>query len=284
MQKDFPVFYYESIDSTNSKARELALGGAAHGTIVVAEQQTSGRGRAGKVWSSPYGKNLYFTLILRPEFSLDKASMLTILMADAVYSGILQELERSRQAGSKRDLEEHAGTNRNLLNSDKAEGQLMSGIKWPNDIVLNGKKICGILTELFLKADDCGNDYIVIGVGVNVKNQDFSEDIKYKASSIQQETNQCLSRKTLLQSIMQNFWKRYDCFLKTTSLEFLREDYNTRLVNCNRQVNILDPKGNYQGIALGICDTGELIVELPDGSQTLVNAGEVSVRGLYGYV
>ena len=248
---------YDSIDSTNAQAKRDAASGAPDGTLIVADMQTAGRGRRGREWESPAGKNIYFTLLLRPEFAPDKASMLTLVMALAAAKGMKKACSGI---------------------PDCPEPQ----IKWPNDIVVNGRKVCGILTEMSVKRERI--DYVIIGVGVNVKRQEFAPELAGKATSLEAECGQRLSREKLLADIMEAFQEYYVLFEKRQSLAELREAYDAMLVNRDREVCVSDPKGEYRGIATGITDTGELCVELPDGSKTQVYAGEVSVRGIYGYV
>ena len=244
--------YHDSLDSTNSRARLLAEEGAPEGTLVLAESQTAGKGRRGRNWVSPPGKNLYFTLLLRPEFAPDQASMLTLVMALAVQGAI----------------EEACGCR--------------AMIKWPNDIVLNGRKITGILTEM--DARDGRINSVVIGVGVNVKAQEFTGELADRAASLETELKQNVSRALLLEKILERFEKDYALFLETLDLSLLRERYNDCLINRNREVEVLEPSGAYMGVAEGITTDGRLLVRAADGGCREVYAGEVSVRGVYGYV
>ncbi len=257
------LFFYEKTDSTNLQAKLLAEKNLPHGTLVVADAQTAGKGRCGRNWESPKGTNLYFTIILRPDFEPAKASMLTLVTAYGVAEGIRKELERE--------------------NIKPAENQLPL-IKWPNDILMGDRKICGILTELYINSPKPENWYVLVGVGINVKHQSFSEALSQKATSIGQATGVSLSRSRLLGDIIEVFEESYERFVKKGDLSFFQEDYNRMLVNRNKEVYVLDPKGQYSGIAKGITPTGELLVELGDGTVTEVYAGEVSVRGIYGYV
>lgn len=243
---------YEETDSTNVRARVAAMDGALHGTLVTAAKQTAGRGRRGRSWESPAGRNIYFTLILKPDFDPDQASMLTLVMSCAVTESIKQI----------------AG--------------LDCGIKWPNDIVVNGKKVCGILTEM--SADKGKINYVLIGVGINVGNQEFAPELADKATSLEKEAGTGMCRDELLSEIMRAFEKDYESFAECGNLKPLREAYNALLVNRNARVRVLDPREEYEGKALGITNTGELLVEKEDGSLVEVYAGEVSVRGIYGYV
>lgn len=253
------VHFYECTDSTNARARLLGE----HGVLVVADRQTAGKGRRGRSWESPAGKNLYFTLALKPDFAPDKASMLTLVMAVAVLRGI--------EMWSGKD-----GQQNGLI------APYNIGIKWPNDLVINGKKICGILTEMSLQNGRI--DQILIGVGINVKKQDFALELSEKATDLETQWGQEVSRAELLSAIMKAFEEAYETFLDTEDLSMLQEFYNARLVNLRREVRVLDPKGEFEGKAEGINESGELLVRLADGRLTAVYAGEVSVRGVYGYV
>ncbi len=248
------LWFYESTDSTNLRAREEAQNGAPHGTMIVADLQTSGRGRRGRSWESPAGVNIYFSLILRPDLVQDKASMLTITIAHAVSKAI------ARKTG------------------------LDCKIKWPNDIVVNGKKVCGILTEMGFNKD--GGYYVVVGVGINVRSQHFAPELADKATSLEDEDGRLekISRSHLLAEILGAFEEDYDSLMVCQDLTGILESYNHMLINRDALVRVLDPKGEYEGEARGITKTGELLVETADGTVVQVYAGEVSVRGIYGYV
>lgn len=252
--------------STNLDAAALS-GELPHGAVVVADQQTAGRGRRGRTWASHAGENLYFSLLLKPDFLPDMGPMLTLIMALAVAEGI--EL-----AGD--------GTGRYVNEAQ---------IKWPNDIVIHGKKVCGILTEMQLEAGQI--KHVVIGVGVNVSHRAFATEGLAHASSLEQELGgvwkspvnpEAGIRELLLNAILTQFERYYEQFCQAGSLIPLRENYQARLVNLGREVQVLDPGGSFNGAALGIDEQGRLIVQKADGTVTKVYAGEVSVRGLYGYV
>lgn len=255
------IKFYDSLDSTNLMAKAEAEKGAPSGTLIVADMQTAGRGRRGRTWESPKGTNIYNTLILRPDFEPEKASMLTLLMALAVAEGVEKTCLTQEQ--------------------DKAE-ETRPGIKWPNDVVVNGRKICGILTEMNFAKD--GRWYVVIGTGINVGRQTFAPELAERATSLAEEYGKRISRSDLLAHVMEAFEEIYKVFCKHGNLSGVRERYEALLVNKDREVVVLDPKGEYRGVARGIQDTGELLVELPDGNMRAVCAGEVSVRGIYGYV
>jgi BirA family biotin operon repressor/biotin-[acetyl-CoA-carboxylase] ligase len=247
-----PVIYYASTDSTNLQAKLAAENGAGEGTLLVADMQTSGRGRRGRTWISPPGTNVYYTLLLKPEYPADRASAVTLVMALAAAEGI------RRTCG------------------------LEAGIKWPNDIVVGGKKVCGILTEMSVEQDYI--HYVVIGVGINVGEQEFAPEVAQTAGFLQQENGQRISRAELVANIMQAFEKDYEIFVQTLDMSGLMDAYNALSVNRGREVRVLDPKGEFSGISAGINESGELLVERGDGTVAKVYAGEVSVRGIYGYV
>ncbi len=247
-----PVFYPET-GSTNTDAAELAAAGAAHGTLVIADRQKAGRGRRGRVWESPARENIFMSMVLRPRIAAEKAPMLTLVMALALAEGI----------------------------SDISGVQ--AGIKWPNDIVIHRHKICGILTEMQMNSDGSIRD-VVIGAGINVNMQEFPASIRDMAGSLYTETGEKYDRNELIACVLEHFEKDYDIFVKAESLAPLKTPYEERLLNLGQEVRVLDPAGEYTGKARGITLTGELTVERENGNISEVNAGEVSVRGLYGYV
>lgn len=248
------VVSYEITDSTNTRAKQLAEEGAVHGTLVVANMQTAGKGRRGRSWQQEEGSVIAMSLLLRPVFSPDKASMLTLLAAHSVAGAI------------------------------EAVTGLPAAIKWPNDIVINRKKAVGILTEMSLGVEQAAIDYIVIGIGINVNNTAFPEDIRDMATSLYLEKGERVSRSVLIAESMRRLEADYEAFLETEDLSAILQDYNTHLISMNKEVRVLDPKGEYTGISRGMDAQGELLVERADGELIKVYAGEVSVRGLYGYV
>lgn len=251
-----PVFFYPETDSTNVRAKLAAEEGQGSGALFVADKQTAGRGRRGRSWESPAGSNIYFTLLLRPTFHPEVASMLTLLIAMAMTKATLEEM------------------------GEEAKGHQV-GIKWPNDVVVDGKKVCGILTEMSTEPNHI--QYVVMGVGINVGHQDFPEEIADKATSLEDVLGRKVNRSKFLPQIMKHFETIYETFIQTEDMSGLLEEYNVMLVNQDKEVRVLDPKGEYEGIARGINAKGELLVETQEGIKE-VYAGEVSVRGIYGYV
>ena len=150
-----------------------------------------------------------------------------------------------------------------------------------DQFINNKKKICGILTEMNLSGTKM--DSIIVGIGINVSNQSFAEEIQATASSLLLETGIKIEKEELIEKIWQQFECCYDVFLQTEDLQGLKEEYENLLANKNAAVKVLDPKGEYEGTAKGITNIGELLVETEQGI-CKVSSGEVSVRGIYGYV
>lgn len=245
------VEYLEQVDSTNTQAKRLAEEGAPSGTLVVADVQTRGKGRRGREWKFAQGGSIFMTLLLRPELAPEKASMLTLLMGLSVVQGI-----------------------RNITG-------VQTQIKWPNDVVLNHKKMVGILTEMNAQIDYI--EYVVIGTGINVNQTEFPKDLQDMATSLRIELGKPFNRAEIIAEVMERFEENYEQFCKTQDLSVLAETYNQVLVNKDQQVKVLETGREYEGTARGIDEQGRLLVERPDGSVERVFAGEVSVRGLYGY-
>lgn len=255
------VYYFDVTGSTNNDAKRCGEEGDPHGTVVVADIQNAGKGRRGRKWQTLSGTALSFTILLRPEFAPDRASMITLVMALSVAEAVEEATAGAEDA--------------------------VTTIKWPNDIVLNKKKICGMLTEMTMTPEMDEIQYIVVGAGINVNNgspEEFQEEIRRTATSLRIETGRQISRAQLLEKVLLRFEKNYETFLETLDMSRLREAYQAHLQGMGDEVRVLDPAGEYTGISHGINDRGELIVEKEDGKCVQVYAGEVSVRGLYGYV
>lgn len=249
-------YHFEEIDSTNKRAKELAQAGCPHLTLVTADAQEAGMGRRGRSWSSERGAGVYMSMVLRPEIETDKASMLTLVVAMAVEQAIKQ-----------------------ILKNLESSAEVM--IKWPNDIVLQNKKLSGILTEMTLKGTEI--DFVIVGIGINVSNENFPEEIAQTATSLSLELGCDIDREMLISEVWKQFAVYYEQFLQTKDLSLFQKEYEAALANKEKQVKVLDPLGEYIGVAKGITKTGELIVDTEAGVR-YVSGGEVSVRGIYGYV
>ena len=244
------VHFARKTDSTNLWIKRLAKEGAPEGTLALAEFQSAGRGRLGRSWEVPEGTSVMMSILLRPKFEPQYAPMLTLVMGMAVAKAV------------------------------KKFGFDVS-IKWPNDVVVSHKKICGILTEMGVR--DGKIDYAVIGVGINVNIREFPEEMADKATSLYLESGREFDRSQIPGLVMEAFEEYYEKFAATCDLSGLKEEYESILANYNQPVRVL-AKEPYEGVARGITDGGELLVEKTDGTIVAVSAGEVSVRGLYSYV
>ena len=245
------VHFAKETDSTNLWIKRLAKEGAPQGTLALAEFQSAGRGRLGRSWEVPEGTSVMMSILLRPQIHPMSASMLTLVAAMAVYDAI----------------------------SSRVEG---CAIKWPNDIVIDGRKVCGILTEMSSELDNI--HYVVIGIGINVNTDDFPEDIASVAASMHVITGAYYKRAEIIADTWKAFEKYYDLFVQTENLALMVDAYNQRLVNMDRRVMIEERGHRYEGTARGIDAEGALLVERDDGTTTSVISGEVSVRGVLGYV
>ena len=259
--------WLEETDSTNSMMRRLLRDGTTiesrqeygaviegtprEGMMIISDYQSLGRGRSGKNWTSAPGDGIALSLLLMPESMGGGTSCITLVAALSVAATI-----------------------------EKTSG-LKPQIKWPNDILLNEKKVCGILTELDTTQ---GKNSIIVGVGINSNQQEFPAEISETATSIFLETGTPSDRESAVKYFSEYFEKYYEIFLKTSDMSLLKEEYNSLLVNKGRVVKVFDPKENIMGIAEGIDDEGRLIVKTDTGITHHIYAGEVSVRGIYGYV
>ena len=245
---------HQTIDSTNNRARDLALEGADEGTLVISETQSMGRGRLGRDWISPKGKGIWMSLILKPDLPPDQAPRITAIVAVAL---------------------------RKALN--KATG-LDVGIKWPNDIIINAKKVCGILTEI--QADIDRIHYLVVGIGINVNMlaDDFPPEIASTATSLRIAMNAWLDRRWIIALVMEEIEDTYLKYTKNKDFRRLLDQYREYSVTLNKSVRVIGRDMNFEGFALDFDTDGSLLVKREDGSITKVLSGDVSVRGEDGYV
>lgn len=244
--------WYDTIDSTNSQAKALAASGAPHGTVLVAGHQTGGRGRLGRSFSSPSGMGVYLSVILRPNCPPGQLMHLTCATAVAMCNAV----------------EQAAG--------------FRPGIKWTNDLVYGSKKLGGILTELSATAKVV--DYAIVGIGINCRQQasDFPPELQSIATSLSMATGQDTPPCRLAAAMI--------CALADMDRSLLKEKsdilsaYRKDCVTLGREVMLLHAEQTFSGQAVDLDDDGGLIVRLSDGTIRTVTSGEVSVRGIYGYV
>lgn len=247
------VLYFETIGSTNSKAKELASLGEKEGTVIIAEEQSMGRGRLGRAWSSPKYKGIWMSLILKPDIEPYYASKITLVAAAAVARTLID-----------------MGIN--------------IKIKWPNDLVLNKKKVCGILTEMSGEINKV--NYIIIGIGmnVNIEEEEFSNELKNTATSLKVEYLKTFSRKEIAAKMLNNFEKLYEEFKNEKNIKSSIKICRENSVLLGEDIKIISQNVVKKAKALDINDDGELVVQFEDGEIVNIISGEVSMRGLYGYV
>lgn len=247
------IYYFDSIDSTNIRAKELAYNDGTDGAVVIAEEQTHGRGRLGRNWSSQKKKGIWMSIILKPQIEPQDAVKITQVAAAAVWKAI-------------------------------AQMGIKTQIKWPNDIVLNGKKVCGILTEMSGELNRL--NYLVVGIGINTNTNidEFPEEIRNMATSIKTETGEEIKRKELVALILNNFEALYDQLINDRSIKEAINICKENSALIGRDVRLIVRGDEKEVKAIDINEDGELIVQDKEGEISKVISGEVSVRGLYGYI
>lgn len=244
------VEYHDAIDSTNLQAKRLALQSDEDRVLIVADQQNAGRGRLGRNWHSEKGTGLWLSLLLKPEIEPEISFRMTLIAAVAVSEAI-----------------------------EKTTG-LKAGIKWPNDIIVNGKKVCGILSEM--SAEWQKINYIVLGIGINVNQEAFPDDIVHIATSLMKESGSRVNRLELLKNCVEAYLLYEQALYSEEMLQTLLEVYRKRSVTLGQVVRVIG-KEERIGTALEIDDKGALLVAFDNGNQEYVNYGEVSVRGIDYY-
>ena len=245
------VHFAKETDSTNEWCKRMSKENAEHGTLAVAEFQSAGKGRLGRKWTAPEGSSVMMSILLKPEFEAQYASMLTLVMGLSVAQAV-------------------------------CELGVEVSIKWPNDVVVSHKKICGILTEMGVQ--DGKIREVVIGVGLNVNLKEIQDELKDKATSLYLETGKTYDRNRLIGLVMEKFEINYEKFVQTCDLSMMLDDYNMLLANKSQPVRVLDKISPYEGVALEIDKDGALLVRVQSGEIRKVCSGEVSVRGLYSYI
>ncbi len=246
------VYYYDTITSTNIEAKKIAPS-EKEGTILVSESQTAGRGRLGRRWQSPKGKGIWMSIILKPKIPPIQVAKMTLIGAVAV----------------------------NLALKDMG---IDSYIKWPNDIVINGKKVCGILTEMSCELNMI--NYVIMGIGINVNlgKDDFKGEVFDTGTSLKIETGKEINRKELLAKVLNKFEELYIPFVEKNDLSKVIEISKENSILLGKEVRIICNDKEKIGKAIDINEEGELVIEYRNGEIENVLSGEVSVRGLNGYV
>lgn len=245
------IFCFDTIDSTNTHCKALALQGAPHGTVVIAGHQTGGRGRMGRTFQSPAGLGVYLSVILRPQCTPGELMHLTCAAGVAMCNAV------SHAAGFR------------------------PGIKWTNDLVIQKRKLGGILTELVTTPQGLA---AVVGIGINCNQEisDFSPDIQSFAGSLAMVTGQKTAPATLAAAMITAL-KDMDNILLTEKAAIM-EQYRKDCITVGQEVSLVRGQTHRRGYAYGIDENGALLVRWPDGQEEAVSSGEISVRGMYGYI
>ena len=236
----------ESVDSTNEYAKDMIKNGCDHGTLIVAKQQLQGRGRRGRSWVSDPGDGIFMSLIVKPELPLAKTALITLIAALAVTEAI------------------------------KEVTSITPGIKWPNDILINEKKVCGILTELEVSHNR--PSFVIVGIGINVNMKTLPSQLEDIATSLYRQTGIRYENHTIIDSCMKHFESFYEKYQAEGDFHVLKELYQSYSLNLGKPVTVISGAESFQGMALSIGDDGQLLVEKEDGQRIQVVSGEVSIR------
>ena len=244
------IIWYDVIDSTNTQAKKLALEGAPHGTVLIADRQTGGRGRLGRSFLSPGGMGVYMSVILRLPCKPAQLMHLTCAAAVAACDAV------------------------------EAAVGFLPGIKWTNDLVYNKRKLAGILTELVILPEET---VAIIGIGINCnqKLSDFSDDIQSFAGSLQMFTQTDVDRLKVAAALIEAFSRMAPQLL--SEKESVLNRYRDNCITVGKDIQLICADTVSYAHAVDIDENGALLIRLPDGNMHTVNAGEVSIRGMYGY-
>ena len=241
------IICLDTVDSTNQEARRRAET-EEDGTIILSEEQTGGRGRQGRVWISPGGKGIWMSFILKPKITPEKVPQLTLIAASAICLAL--------------------------------EGEQISGlqVKWPNDILIDGRKLSGILTEMQSRGNKV--EYVVLGIGVNVSlgQEDFPDELQNQASSLYLETGRMWDRASLITAIINNFEPLYREYIEHDKLEKVLDICRQRSAVLGKNILLYDKGSVRSAEALDLGPQGELLVRMDDGQQTAIVSGEISIR------
>ena len=244
------LHWYSLTDSTNTQAKALAAAGAPHGTVLIAGQQTGGRGRMGRTFQSPANAGVYLSVILRPNCEPAKLMHLTCAAGVAMVEAV-----------------------------EKISG-IRPQVKWINDLVVGGKKLGGILTEMSL--DKGMVDYAIIGIGINCLQTEFPPQIAELATSLSAAAGHDIPPEVLAAAMVEALWRMSLVLFREKAR--IMEAYKANCITLGKDIQVLRPDSVRSGKAIDLDSDGGLLVEFSDGTRETVASGEVSVRGLYGYV
>lgn len=238
------IFSFDSIDSTNNFCKSLTKDDGPHGTIIITEEQTAGRGRLQRSWDSPKGKNLLFSIVLYPEFDSRKIALLPFAGSLAVADAI------------------------------EFVTELVPTCKWPNDVLINGKKVCGMLLET--SSGNTKPTKIILGIGVNVNQDEFPETLQQKASSLKIECGIDIDRVLLLQKIVEEFEHRYEQLSNFAPRQILH-DWKMKALLFGKQITVSESEVSFTATAIDVAEDGSLLIETDNGQRRNLFAGDVQV-------
>lgn len=239
------IYFYDELNSTNDKMCILAKNGAKEGTVVIAQTQSAGKGRRGHIWKSPKNTGIYMSILMYPNISPRQAPKITLIAGLCVCKAIR-----------------------------KITG-IKAVIKWPNDLLINGRKVCGILTEMNAGMEKV--NFIVLGIGINVNTNSFPKEIENIATSLKIEGNKNYIRKTIIQEFLKEFEEYYYKYIEDTDFKKFVKEYKNFCSTIGQKVNVIS-NNSFSGLAVDVTDDGELVVEKENGDREIVFSGEVSVR------
>lgn len=242
------LYWYRCVDSTNTRAKELARQNCAHGTVVIAEMQSDGRGRMGRQFYSPAGRGIYLSVVLRPACPALLLMHLTCAAAVAACNAV-------------RDVT-----------------GVYPNIKWVNDLLLGGKKLGGILTELSTDPGSGNTDYAVIGIGINISQApgDFPPELQDIATSLRMALGTDVSPAKLCAALIFRIWQMSESLI--SGKDEIMDFYRVHCVTLGQQIRIHQPDHTSEAFAVGIDESGSLLVSYPDGTSGCLSMGEVSIR------
>lgn len=237
------IIFYDSVDSTNEAAKRLLAGSAQEGTVLVADSQTQGKGRLGRTWHSEETVGIYLSVILTPTLPPDQLAPVTLVAGVALVQAV-NEFSRTR-----------------------------AFLKWPNDILLNEKKVAGILTEYYQEA---GNSGVILGIGLNVNHAHFPVSIQHIATSMAMENGDIYERLPLITFLLNHLDQEYRSFLKD-GLSPIVEQWNQNSDMFGRQVSLVQGDDTFYGTAMKLDEEGRLVILMDNGEEIAFGSGEVTL-------
>lgn len=237
----------KTVDSTNNYLKLKAQDKADEGLVAIAEQQTDGKGRKGKSFFSPAGSSIYMSVLLKPKIKISNINLITIIAAISVVEAIYNTTE------------------------------IQTSIKWVNDVMYNNKKLCGILTEASIEGESGDINYIVLGIGINVKKINFPDDIKNVATSLGNITSIDYNRNELIGQLLNQLENNYNKLFSNNQCELINS-YRNYLSMLGNEINVILSDSTYRAKALDIDENAHLIIQLPSGEITKINCGEISIK------